>query len=60
MSFKDKIMNKSMKHPKLVTFGIGLAITFIVVRAVGMMEHQVFAEDLPSKTGNVVCGQQHK
>ena len=30
MSLKDKIMNIITAHPKLVTFGIGLAITFAV------------------------------
>ena len=30
MSFKDKIMNMVISHPKLVTLGIGLAITFAV------------------------------
>ena len=31
-------------HPRLVTFGIGLAITFIVGTSIGMVDHnQVFA-----------------
>ena len=37
MSLKDKIMNIVIAHPKLVTFGIGLGITFVVGIAVGMM-----------------------
>jgi hypothetical protein len=28
-----------MAHPKLVTFGIGLAITFAVGTAIGMIDH---------------------
>jgi uncharacterized membrane protein len=44
MSFKDKIMNMITAHPKLVTFGIGLAITFVIGTAIGMVEHnQAFA-----------------
>jgi hypothetical protein len=40
MSFKDKIMNLLSAHPKLVTFGIGLAVTFVVGIAIGMLDHQ--------------------
>jgi len=40
MSFKDKIMNVIAAHPKLVTFGIGLAITFAIGTAIGMVETQ--------------------
>jgi hypothetical protein len=44
MSFKDKIMNMVVSHPKLVTFGIGLAITFAIGTAIGMVDHnQAFA-----------------
>jgi hypothetical protein len=44
MSFKDKIMNISISHPKLVTFGIGLAVTFAIGLAIGMVDHnQAFA-----------------
>jgi uncharacterized membrane protein len=44
MSLKDKIMNIITAHPKLVTFGIGLAITFVIGTAIGMLDHQqVFA-----------------
>ena len=39
MPFKDKIMNILIYHPKLVTFGIGLAITFVVGTALGMIDH---------------------
>jgi hypothetical protein len=44
MSFKDKIVNIVTAHPKLVTFGIGLAITFVIGAAIGMVDHnQAFA-----------------
>jgi hypothetical protein len=39
MSFKDKIMNMVVAHPKLVTLGIGLAITFVVAPVIGLLEH---------------------
>jgi hypothetical protein len=39
MSLKDKIMNMVLVHPKLVTLGIGLAITFVVGIAIGMLDH---------------------
>jgi hypothetical protein len=43
MSLKDKIMNMSIKHPKLVTLGIGLGITFVIGTAIGMVEHNNLA-----------------
>jgi hypothetical protein len=39
MSLKTKIMNIVASHPKLVTFGIGLAITFVVGTVIGMIDH---------------------
>ena len=33
-------MNIITAHPKLVTFGIGLAITFVIGTAIGMVEIQ--------------------
>ncbi len=39
MSIKDKVMNMVIRHPKLVTFGIGLAITFTIGIAIGMLDH---------------------
>jgi len=30
-------------HPKLVTFGIGLTITFVVGTAIGMVDHNHMA-----------------
>jgi uncharacterized membrane protein len=44
MSLKTKIMNIIVSHPKFVTFGIGLAITFVIGSAIGMVNNQpVFA-----------------
>ncbi len=39
-SIINKIKNAITFHPKLVTFGIGLAITFVVGAAIGMIEPQ--------------------
>ena len=33
-------MNILIARPKLVTLGIGLAITFVVGTAIGMVDHQ--------------------
>ncbi len=45
MSFKNKIMNIVVSHPKLVTFSIGLVITFVIGTAIEMVDHnQAFAE----------------
>jgi hypothetical protein len=43
MSIKTKIMNIITAHPKLVTFGIGLAIAFVIGTAIGMVDanHQL-------------------
>jgi hypothetical protein len=44
MSLKDKILNVITAHPKLVIFGIGLGITFVIGTAIGMVNNnQVFA-----------------
>jgi hypothetical protein len=37
MSFKGKIMNIITTHPKLVTFGIGFAITFAALTALSVL-----------------------
>ena len=37
MSIKTKIMNIITAHPKLVTFGIGLAITFVIGSTIGVV-----------------------
>jgi hypothetical protein len=45
MSLKDKIMNIVTAHPKHVTLGIGLAITFVVGTAIGSIDHSsVYAQ----------------
>ncbi|MDQ6722750.1 MAG: hypothetical protein M3Z01_00580 [Thermoproteota archaeon] len=45
-------MNIVASHPKLVTFGIGLAITFVIGASIGMVDHhQVFASN-PINTGS--------
>jgi hypothetical protein len=44
MSIKTKIMNIVTAYPKLLTFGIGLAITFVIGATIGMADHQVFAK----------------
>jgi len=38
VSLKDKIMNIVTAHPKLVTFGIGFGITFVIGTVIGMLE----------------------
>ena len=40
MSIKSKIMNTITAHPKLAMFGIGLAVTFAISIAIGMVDHQ--------------------
>jgi hypothetical protein len=53
MSIKHKILNAISPHPKLVTFGIGLAITMAVGTAIGMVDHnQAFAANV--NFGNAV------
>ena len=40
MALKSKIMNLVTAQPKLVIFGIGLAITFVIGTTIGMVEVQ--------------------
>ena len=40
MSTKSKIMNTITDHPKLAMFGIGLAVTFAISMAIGMVDHK--------------------
>jgi len=43
-SLKQKIINTITAHPKIAFFGIGLAITFVVGAAIGMISpEQVLA-----------------
>ena len=40
----NKILSAITAHPKIVTLGIGLAITFVIGTAIGMVENNsVFA-----------------
>jgi hypothetical protein len=50
MSIKNKIINAITAHPKLVTFGIGLAITFVVGTAIGLISPE---QALAAR--NIVC-----
>jgi hypothetical protein len=43
MSIKDKITNIVIGHPKLVTLGIGFAITFVIGTTIGMLDSGHFA-----------------
>jgi hypothetical protein len=43
MSFKTKIMNTISAQPKLLTFCIGLAITFVIGTAIGIVDHNQIA-----------------
>jgi hypothetical protein len=36
---KEKVLSSITAHPKLAMFGIGLAITFVIGTAIGMVEH---------------------
>ena len=43
-SLKEKVSSTITAHPTLVTFGIGLSVTFVIGTAIGMLDHQqVFA-----------------
>jgi hypothetical protein len=54
MSLKSKIMETITAHPKLVTFGIGLMITFAFGTAIGLSDHnQAFAAG--NQTGCPKC-----
>ena len=46
MSLKSKIAGLMTFQPKMITFGIGLAITFAIGTAIGMVDqNQAFAVD---------------
>ena len=48
MALKDKIMNLVVSHPKLVTYGIGFAITFSIGMALGIFDvNESFARVKP-------------
>jgi len=52
-SLKEKLLSTITTHPKLVTLGIGLAITFVVGTAIGMLDHNqvVVADRIASEGG---------
>jgi hypothetical protein len=53
MSIKTKIMNIVTAYPKLLTFGIGLAITFVIGATIGMADHnQAYAIANGNGNGN--------
>jgi uncharacterized membrane protein len=41
MSTKHKILNAISAHPKLVTFGIGLAVTMAIGTAIGLVDNNL-------------------
>ena len=41
---KQKLLNAISAHPKLVTLGIGLALTLAIGTAIGMLDHNHTAE----------------
>jgi hypothetical protein len=52
-SLKEKVLNSITAHPKLVTFGIGLAITFVIGTAIGMVDNnQAFAAGISNGISN--------
>jgi hypothetical protein len=54
MSLKHKIMNILISHPKIVTFAIGFAITFVIGTAIGLVDHnQAFATTSSGKGRNI-------
>ncbi len=47
-SIKEKLLSTVTAHPKLVTLGIGLAITFGTTLVLGLVSpHQVYADGAP-------------
>jgi hypothetical protein len=40
---KEKLLNAVTSHSKLVTLGIGLAVTFVIGTAIGIVDHSAFA-----------------
>jgi hypothetical protein len=52
MSLKTKIINMVRAHSKLVTFGIGFVITFVVGAAMGMVDHSQVIAATATNTNN--------
>jgi len=53
IALKDKIMNIFIQHPKLVTFGIGPEITFVIGIAIGMLDHNQFEDAFSKKCSSI-------
>jgi ABC-type nickel/cobalt efflux system permease component RcnA len=43
ITIKQKLLNAISAHPKLVTLGIGLALTLAIGTAIGMVDHSHMA-----------------
>ena len=56
MISKHKILLALTTHPRLLTFGIGLAVTFTIGALIGTLDssHSAYA----ANNGNNACGQQ--
>ncbi len=53
-TLKEKVMGTITAHPKLLTLGIGLAVTFVIGTAMGLVDHSLaFASAL--NFGNTGC-----
>ncbi|HJT83421.1 MAG TPA: hypothetical protein VJ697_02970 [Nitrososphaeraceae archaeon] len=60
MSLKDKLVNTIASHPRLVTFGIGLAVTFVIGTIIGMINDpthtaSAFSHQNQENSGNNGC-----
>ncbi|WP_458718824.1 hypothetical protein [Candidatus Nitrosocosmicus sp. R] len=55
MSFKQKLLNVLLVHPKLAVFAIGLAITMAVGTAIGTLDHNHLASAI-SQSSTVTGG----
>jgi hypothetical protein len=51
-SLKEKVLDSITAHPRLAKFDIGLAITFVVGTAIGMLEHHNLAYANVDSHGN--------
>jgi hypothetical protein len=52
---KEKLLNAVTAHPKFVTLGIGLAITFVIGTAIGIVDHSAFAIQSNAGFGCFTC-----
>ena len=49
---KDKFVNIISSHPRVATYSIGLAITFVIGTAIGMLDHHNLAYAAVDSHGN--------